>query len=377
MRRATLPMRICRCAAPALLTLASVPVFAQSLGLAAVSIRADNPPRAVLAPSWTVSIGGRWPTQCPPTLQNAALDGMNLRIDARSVLGLCDRRPTSFAIELNPTLALQRGPLAAGVYRIRFYAADGAQAQLQLHAFALIDRSAPGTPAIVPETGFWWSRSGNDASGADRTVLSIELQGRQLSAALLSYDAAGQPAWYFGSAPYDGRIAQLPMLRLSGGSGPFAAAPAVPQADDAMTLDLQFADAAHASAWLSRPHSDGGALQLQQLDLARLPLTEQTDGSAWQGDWVLVSDAAGAVPLRLHLDRFVSLDAQHFQLADTDAATTITCESDSAQRPQWPPHACVVRLAAGAVFNLDSIAIARMDGTDASGVAVHLLRVTP
>ncbi len=377
MPRAALPMPLCRQAALALLALAAAPVFAQSAGAAAVSIRAGNPPRAVLAPSWTVSISGQWPTQCPPTLQNVALDGMNLRIDARSVLDLCARRPAPFAIELNPALALQRGLLTAGVYRLRFYAADGAQAQPQLRAFALFDRSAPGTPAIVPETGFWWSRTGTDAAGADRTVLSIELQGRQLSVALLSYDAAGQPAWYFGSAPYDGRIAQLPMLRLSGGSGPFAAAPAVPQADDAMTLDLQFADAAHASAWLSRTHGDGGALQLQVLDLARLPLTEQTDGSAWQGDWVLVSDAAGAVPQRLHLDRFVSLDPQHFQLADTDAAATITCESDSAQQPEWPPHTCVARLTAGAVFKLDSIAIARMDGKDANGMAVHLLRIMP
>src|SRR5690349_20501460 len=64
-----------------------------------------------IVPAWSLSISGRWPTHCPPTLENIALDEHDLRIDARSVLELCERGATPFSIELNPALALQRGAL--------------------------------------------------------------------------------------------------------------------------------------------------------------------------------------------------------------------------------------------------------------------------
>lgn len=367
---ARLPAVVRQCTLAALCAFAAVtPAFAQSLAATSVSIRDAGNPRGVL-PGWNLMIGGEWPTQCPPVLQSVTLDGDDLRIDARSVLDLCARQPTAFSIEVNPTLALQHLMLAPGVYKVGFYAAEGAQAQPKLRAFALVDHSLPGASAIVPETGFWWS------AGTDPTVLSLELQGGQLSAAVLSYDADGQPAWLFGSAPYDGRIAHLPLLRLAGGNGPFAPAAATPHGDAAMTLDLQFTAAAHAQAWLSRTRGDDVSLQLRALDLTRLPLAENTDGSAWQGEWVLVGDAETAIPQRLRLDRFQVLDAQHTRLVSTDGATTLVCGGGSPQAA-WPPPVCDLRLADGTTDHFDSVAITRMDGKDTNGAAVHLLRVTP
>jgi hypothetical protein len=371
MRRTTLSSSLRRHAAPVLLALAVASAHAQS-ALPGFSIRQD--PAAEATSPWTLSITGNWPTQCPPTLQNVALDGNDLRIDARSMLDLCERRPSQFSIELNPALALQRSDMAPGVYRISFYAADGAQARPQLRAFALLDSSATGSAAIVPETGFWWSDTGD--AGANRTVLSLELQGTQLSAALLSYDEVGQPVWYFGAAAYSGRIAQIPLLRLAGGNDPFSPASEAPRGTGAMTLDLQFASAARASAWLARPRAEDGALQLQTLQLTRLPLAENADGSAWQGDWVLVSDASETIPQRLHLDRYQTLDAQHFELADSTGAATLLCTRAPAQT-SWPPGTCALHLADGSVGRFDSVGIARMDGRDDHDVAVHLLRVTP
>ncbi|MBS0556870.1 MAG: hypothetical protein JSR27_05580 [Proteobacteria bacterium] len=344
--------------------------FAQSLaGASAVSIHDAGSPLGVL-PGWNLAIGGEWPTQCPPVLQSVTLDGNDMRIDARSVLDLCARQPTAFSIQVNPTLALQRMALAPGVYKVGFYAAEGAQSQPSLRAFTLIDRSLPGAPAIVPETGFWWS------AGADPAVLSLELQGSQLSVALLSYDADGQPAWLFGTAPYDGRIAHLSLLRLAGGNDPFAQVAATPRGDAALTLDLQFSAAAHAQAWLSRTRSNDGTLQLRALDLSRLPLAESADGSAWQGEWVLVSDAAGAIPQRLRLNPLQAPDAHRTLLASADGSATLDCAEQSAQAT-WPPSVCNLRLADGTSDRFDSVAIARMDGKDANGVAVHLLRITP
>jgi hypothetical protein len=327
-------------------------------------------------PPWTLAIRGLWPTRCPPTLENVALDDHDLRIDARSVLDLCERGATPFSIELNPALAVDHGVLSPGVYRISFYAADGAQAPLKLRAFALIDRSSQDAREIVPETGFW--SSSNAEANAERTTLSLELQDGQLSVALLSYDDLGQPVWYFGAAPFAGRTAHLALLRLTGGSAPFAQiSTAAPHGDSALTLDLEFASAGHASAWLTRTHGGADAsLQVQTLDLVRLPLADSTDGHAWQGDWVLVTDAADAVPQRLHFEQYHAVDTAHFQLDDAAAKVALICSRKPAQ-PEWPPSSCSLHQDDGAVLgNFDSIALARMDGQREDLTGIHLLRVT-
>ena len=203
-------------ALPALLLLALATAGAAESG-AVGSYAIDAP--AAQRDDLKLSVTGAWATQCPPTLENVTLDGADLRIDARSVLGLCTRQATPFSIEVDPALALNQANLAAGVYHVSFFAADGAQAAPKLRAFALLDRSAPGAAAVIPETGFWWSAE----NGADRTLLSIELQNAQLSVALMSYDRFGQPQWHFGAAAYDGHVAHVPLLRLQGGSDLFAA----------------------------------------------------------------------------------------------------------------------------------------------------------
>ena len=313
-----------------------------------------------------LSVTGAWPTQCPPTLENVALDGADLRIDARSVLGLCAREATPFSIEVDPALALDRSSLAAGVYHVSFFAADGAQAAPKLRAFALLDRSAPGTAPVNPETGFWWSAE-NDA---DRTLLSVELQNSQLSVALMSYDRFGQPQWHFGAAAYDGHVAHVPLLRLQGGGELFAAGGAArARGESTLALDLQFHTSAHASAWLSRTEgSDDPALRLRAFDIVRLPLAETVDGGALQGDWVLVEDSGAQ---RLHFDQFRAPDAEHFELADSSGAATLACVRDTAH-PDLPPSSCVLRLAnRESASEFDSVALTRMDGRGA-----HLLRVS-
>lgn len=327
-----------------------------------------------LLPNWSLSIQGHWATQCPPTLETVTLDDHDLRVDARSVLELCERGSTPFSIEVNPALALNRGPLAPGIYRVSFYAADGAQASPKLRAFTLVDHSTQNTPAVVPETGFWWSTSASDVR-ADRTTLSLELQDGQLSAALLSYDDLGQPVWYFGAGAFAGHIAHLSLLRLAGGSAPFAQVSTLPHGEAGLTMDLEFSSAAHASAWLTRAHG-GDGLQLETLDLVRLPLADSASGEAWQGDWVLVADAKDATPQRLHFDQYRAVDAEHFQIEDTNAKVGLVCSRKPAQ-PEWPPAACSLRQDEGALLgDFSSVALARMDGQRADRVSLHLLRIT-
>jgi hypothetical protein len=377
----------------ALALLTSITIaFAQSADApAAYAIGVQNAPRAATTASpatssasasitpadWTLAISGEWATQCPPTLENVSIDGPELRVDARSVLSLCTRRAMPFSIEVNPVLALGQSALAPGVYHVSFYAADGAQAQPKLRAFALVDRSAADAAAVQPEAGFWWSASDSQSDSNNRMVLSMELQNRQLSVALMSYDRSGQPVWNFGVASYDNRIAHVALLRLEGGGDPFSTASAPPHGESVLTLDLQFQSGAHASAWLSRTQgsTDDSTLQVQSLDLVRLPMAEAVDGSAWNGEWVLVDDGT-QTPQRLHLDQFQALDASHFELGDIAAGASMVCSRDAA-RPELPPSSCSLRQGtSAAVSQFDSVAIGRMDGTRADGSVIHLLRVS-
>jgi hypothetical protein len=202
-------------------------------------------------------------------------------------------------------------------------------------------------------------------------LLSIELQNEQLSVALMSYDRFGQPQWQFGAAPYNGRVAHVPLVRLRGGSDLFTpVGGAHPNGESTLALDLEFHSAAHASAWLSRVEgsSDDPVLRLRTLDVVRLPLAATVEGGALQGDWVLVDDSGAQ---RVHFDQFRALDAEHFELGDATGNATLACTRDPAH-PDVPPSACTLRLANRATpAQFDSIAISRMDGG-----TVHLLRVS-
>lgn len=348
----------------ALLLLALATTGAAQSGGTAASYAIDAP--AAQRTDLKLSVTGAWATQCPPTLENVALDGTDLRIDARSVLGLCTRQSTPFSIEVNPALALNQSTLAAGVYHVSFFAADGAQAAPRLRAFTLLDRTAPNTAPVTPETGFWWSAE----NAADRTLLSIELQNAQLSVALMSYDRFGQPQWHFGAAAYNGHVAHVPLLRLQGGGDLFATAgTARARGESTLALDLEFRTSAHASAWLSRVEgSDDPVLRLRAFEVVRLPLAETVDGGALQGDWVLVE---GNSAQRVHFDQFRAPDAEHFELGDSASGATLACVRDAAH-PDLPPSSCTLRLAnREAASEFDSVAITRMDGA-----AAHLLRVS-
>lgn len=324
----------------------------------------------------TLTIDGTWPTPCTPTFDAASLEGADLRIDARAVLNLCTRQATPYLIEIDPTAALRRAALPAGVYHVAFYAADGTQATPKLRAFALVDTANGSEPAFAPETGFWWSTAGAGAA-AGRNVFSIESQGSQLTVALMSYERDGRGSWQFGTGTLQGTIAHVPLLQIAGGGDPFSGAGTQPHGMAGFMLDLEFHSNSLATAWLTRPAAADGALQMQTLDLVRLPFANPGDGSAWKGDWILAADADGATPQRLHFTRVMALDATTFRLGDADAGIFLDCALDSSNA-ELPPPRCILRRRDGSELGrFDAIAITRMDGILANDVPVHLLRVKP
>jgi hypothetical protein len=323
-----------------------------------------------------LSISGSWPTACTPTFDKASLSRSDLRIDARAVLNLCARQRTPYSIELNPRAALGQTALAPSVYHVYYYAANGAQAEPQLRAFALVNAAAgAGGAAFAPETGFWWTTGGDKA--AARNVLSIEAQGPQLTVALMSYDADGRGSWQFGTGSLSGRIAHVPLLQIAGGKGPFSAASAGQRGEAGWMLDLEFQSSSLASAWLSRPlGGEDSPLQVQTVDLVRLPFAKAGDGSAWKGDWILVMDAGTTAPQRLHLDHVEALDAATFRLGDDAAGIYVDCGLDGSNA-ELPPSRCILRRRdGGELGQFTAIAITRMDGALSNGAALHLLRVS-
>ncbi|HEX6833893.1 MAG TPA: hypothetical protein VF132_10215 [Rudaea sp.] len=341
---------------------------------ARVTIRAHQ---ATQPSPWMLRVSGIWSTQCPPTLERVALDGADLSIEARSVLSLCPHRPTAFSIDVNSALATNRAALAPGIYHVGFYAATGNQGLPRLRSFALIDNGAPAS-SVVPESGFWWS-SGDLKTGAHRVAVSMELQGAQLSVALLSYDDSGSPVWQFGTAALTGRIAHVPLIRTTGGSDPFAAAVLAPRGEAALTLDLQFHSGAHASAWLSRRGGtpDDPSLDLTTIDLVRLTSGSGIDPAVWQGDWILTADASFIPIERLHFGKARKLDATHFELEDVEMSTRLVCEHDDTAAEQLPRE-CVLSLTTDdkEIARFGALGISRMEGVRPDGFELHLIRVS-
>jgi hypothetical protein len=335
-----------------------------------IALHADAAARA--AP--TLSIHGNWPTPCTPTFESARLDGADLRVDARATLSLCAQQATPYSIEVNAPAALGLATLKPGVFHVSFYAANGTQAEPKLRAFALVD-SASRAPDFAPETGFWWTSSG---AAAGRSVLSLERQGTQLTAALMTYDHDGRGNWQFGTAQMHGRIAHVPLLQLAGGSDLFAAAASPPRGEPGLMLDLEFHSSSQATAWLSRPATGADvALQLQSLELVRMPFAETGNGAAWKGDWVLVTDADQFPPLRLRFDRVTVLDAYRFRLSDDYVGVVLDCESAVQDAGATPRHCTAQRIDGSDLGRLDAVAMTRMDGARGDGIPVHLLRISP
>lgn len=355
----------------------SLAILPLGLIVSALAFADGTSPYAIQENASTLTVSGQWPTQCPPSLKNVTLDGTDLRIDAGSDLTLCDRKVAPFSIELNPALAVDKTALDPGIYHVSFFAADGAGSSPKLRAFTLLDHSSPDAASVVPESGFWFTSNNGDTT-TNRTVLSIELQDGQLSVALMSYDTIGQPVWYFGAASFNGHIAHVPLIHIVGGTDPFNESASTAHGDSMLTLDMQFESGAHALAWLGRERggADDSTLQVQPLDIVRLPLSETRDGQAWQGDWVLVADAEETTPQRLHLTQYRAVDAQHFELSDTAGDTVLSCTRESSQ-PEWPPSSCSLRQANGTFGGaFDSVALSRMDGMDSNGAVLHLLRLS-
>ena len=313
---------------------------------------------------------GVWPTPCLPSVEQVRLDGSDLRIELRSKKPLCARTSVPFDLEVDLARSVGK-QWPATPLRVSVLAANSVTAEPQLRGFALI-APQPG-PRAIPASGLWWPLPEADSSNPMAgTGFSFEVQGNTIAVAVLGRTGNGS-IWYFGTGKLRGRTVQLDLV-----AAPQAGTTTPGGGNDAV-LALDFDSNGRATAWLGYyERSDSQPLLRQQtFILAHLPFAERTDGTAWQGDWVLL----GATPGQPRSARQLRLDATSFIAVanyriNGDDGSVLSCERDPQAAKVAPPKHCRLNAANGTLIaDFDSIDINRLDGYAPDRTPVQLIRV--
>lgn len=314
---------------------------------------------------------GNWPTPCLPAVDDISLDGNDLRIELRSKKPLCARASVPFDIEVDLTKQLGR-QWPATPLRVSVVTANSATGTAQLRGFALI-APQPG-PRAMPSSGLWWPLPESDATNPMAgTGFSFEIQGNTIAAAVLGRTGTGDAIWYFGTGRLRGRTTEIDLVAATRES-----ADGERNITDNAVLALDFDGNGRATAWLGRYElgDNQPVLRQQVIALAHLPFAERTDGTAWQGDWVLLGATPGqprsARQIRLSATSFIAV--ANYRLSGDDGST-LSCERDPSAPKAAPPQRCRLTDAQNTVVaEFDAIDINRLDGFAPDRTPVQLIR---
>ena len=325
-------------------------------------------PRALQMPRG-IDVFGRAAAQCAPALAGVTLDGSNLSIELESPQTGCNsQRNVAFNLRVDPMVHAGMPILPGQVYRVRIYAKSGGVSQLI--AFQLLDTN-DAAAAPIPENGFWWSQAGKESGAASAgTGANLEWQDGQLAVGLFGFDESGLSTWSFGSARQKGRLATIDLVQLAHGDPPFAAAGNTPSADYGPRLEIEFLSPVHARAWLVR-HEAGRDLEVRAFELGRTSFANGPVGTAWSGQWVLVTDDSAAPRLFEFADPS-SQDAETFHLVDEGNDARLDCRLGAYTRQ---PGLCTLSAAAVPLADFDQIGLDRLTGRSGEGARVKLIRV--
>ena len=333
----------------------------------------------VLPPSGMVPVNaplqlmlqGVWPTRCTPEVRAVEQSGDDVTLVLASPAAACLPGRQQFSTRVRASEGRPIQPTRAGTMRVRVMVAerDGSQS---LHGFAVIRVGDP--PDIEPENGMWWSeRSGGDASRGPGIAVQLELQGETLGATILGYGDDQSPEWLFGAAPLAGNLAELDLLRLSGGHGPFGGYRPPTEAAIAGTLWVELHGAARATLWWVTPEPDG-RIELESMPIVRFKFGEDAT-HPWAGRWYIAQSRRSSTEPGLLLRYVQTTPLDHgFQLVAA-SGHVLACSSDPL-RPDSPPSRCTLADATGqpvAVF--DDVALQRMEGVDPEGRAVRAIKL--
>ena len=326
------------------------------------------------APQWPpdLIIEGIWGSSCAPSVVSARVTELNIDVQLKADARRCDVASIPFKLKVNPARETGLNQLQLGVYQVRLFLRSGSGSN-ELITFRLL-RAGSADAGPRPESGFWWSiPTLDDTPALTGNGLSIEQQGENLAVTWLSYEG-GRPVWYFGSAPMPGSIARVELLRMVGGGEAFSGPNAAPGAEPGLSMNLQFLSPSHASAWLVQHASlDSEAIEVQNLNLARLPFEGGHPGANWQGEWALVIGNASEARI-LALTQLATADAESFQVSDRLGSVSLQCRLDSVGEHPLPAF-CSLSDGASTLADFDQVGLDRLFGLTPDGDPVRLVRL--
>ncbi len=327
-----------------------------------------------VAPQWPpdLIVEGMWPDACLPSLLRTRVVDHDIDIYLRSEIRTCAQVQTAFQLKLNLVREARLDQLGLGIYRVRLFLAHD-KGNNELIAFRLL-RSGGDDRRSRPESGFWWSvPTANNVPALPGNGLSIEQQGDILAVTWLSYES-GAPTWYFGSQTMSGKIARIALSRMVGGGEAFAGPNAAPEIEPGLAINIEFLTPAHANAWLVRGQpGTARAIEVQDLNLARLPFAEGHPGKGWQGDWALI--VGNSVDARIiELVTLATADAETFRVSDPLGSINLQCRLDDVG---GHPVASFCSLTDGAsvLADFDQVGLDRLAGQNADGTPARLVRL--
>ncbi len=324
-------------------------------------------------PHLQIGILGQAPANCKPSVDHVTIDRQDIAVTLHSPkTGCWANHASAYVLHVDPAAA--GAAMAFGnVYRVSVFSDAGDTPGLV--AFRVLDANADpnaiATNAVQPENGFWWSEGAVETGPASRgTGMSLEAQGDQLAVSVFGFGDTGSPLWYFGSARQQGRIAVVPLLELRNGDPLFSPTGSRPSAIDGLRLELEFISPARARAWLVRS-DDRRDIAVRAFTLARSTFSKIDARVDWNGRWVLVGDDATglrefefAAPTRQDADTLRFYDA---------GGATLECRANAAAST---PDLCTLSNGASPIAEFNQIGLDRLDGRDANGARVRLMRVS-
>lgn len=322
------------------------------------------------------TISGIWPNACTPAIQASTTTDSGTDVLLGSGYDLCAPNAHAFSVTLPAEIPFSPAPMPDRVRPLQVFSAVTPSASPQLVAFRLLG----GRDTLShPDAGFWWPESDATSSG---TVLSMELQGDALGVSLMTFDdATGAPVWYFGTSQLHGSVVHVDLVRMNGGSSPFANQQIAPQAQQSLALDLAFASDTRARAYLSHSNAQGG-IDVVAMTISRVPFTALPQQQDWLGTWLVAGGARGptsessqpTLPGTFNWASSNTLDATHVRLIEANGNYALDCQHDTDDE-NAPAQYCRLRDADGNIIVVfDHVGFDRLDGHRKDGSPVILIR---
>ncbi len=327
-----------------------------------------------VAPQWPpdLIIEGMWSDACLPSLLRTRVVDNDIDIYLHSEKRTCAQLQTAFQLKVNPAREAGLRQLALGIYRVRLFLAHD-KGSNDLIAFRLL-RSGGDDRRSRPESGFWWSvPTANNIPALAGNGLTIEQQGDTLAVTWLSYES-GAPAWYFGSQTMPGKTARIALSRMVGGGEAFAGPNSTPAIEPGLAINIEFLTPAHANAWLVRGQPGSTrTIEIQDLNLVRLPFADGNPGKGWRGEWALVvGDTAEARIIDLVTPEMA--DAETFRVSDRLGSIKLQCRlEDVGSHPV--ASFCSLTDGASVLADFDQVGLDRLTGQNPDGTPVRLVRL--